>query len=868
VVRFSRVGWLVAVIVTLSWLSPWPDAARPDERPEALRNPTDLHNDALGDPLPPRALARLGTQRLRLPLPVESFACSADGKVICASNSLGRARLWDAATGKELPFRLPQETATLVALFPDGKTVATARPSHRPYGDLSFWDLATGKESILPLSDDDRIMPRAIAVSPDSKSFALGGEQGLLVFNADDYSLRFRLPQLKYVSAILFSPDSKRLATGYGGAGLIHLWDTVKGTEVGRFELPLKDHQHMYSWAFSSDSKRLVTGSADKLIRFWDLGKKQEVGHLECEGYRLAYSPDGKSLATYDGSPRSVVQLWDIARAKEVRTIPTPVGGIDGLVFSPDGKTLLIGGGAHNLYLCDVATGQEVMPRPGHQHGVLSITFSPDGKTLASRGGDGTVRLWDVTSRKELRQLSIGTGSFYLGSFNATRPEQGNRSVAFSPDGTRVAALGAPFGDEWEGRAFVWEVQSGRKVGEFRELKVPGLNRIVCYDLEFSPDGEVLAVYSPVGVRLWSLSSKEQRRLLPGSGRGLFEFSPDGRSLALFVPLEGLHLWDWHTGDLLRSFNDRDIGRNGLAFSPGGHLLASPGGGYEAGSYVPLLRLWETASGLDAGLLKGVGGSDGTWSVAFSLDGRLVATGQQDSTIRLWDVVHGKELAKLEGHEGPVRTVAFSPDGKTLASGSEDTTILLWDISGYRPNLPDAPDAKQLPPLWDALKGGDKQVAPYQAVWLLAGGRDKTVAFVGEQLRPAADPDPKRVRQLIADLDDANFDKREAAAADLARLGPLAEAAMRAALKDPPSAEVRRTLNALLEKLRAGPSSADDLRQMRAVLVLDLIGTPDARDLLAKLAGGAPGARLTHDAKLALERLKHRPATSDAPANK
>ena len=108
-----------------------------------------------------------------------------------------------------------------------------------------------------------------------------------------------------------------------------------------------------------------------------------------------------------------------------------------------------------------------------------------------------------------------------------------------------------------------------------------------------------------------------------------------------------------------------------VAFSPDGRTLAT-------GSWDKTARLWEVATGKEIAVLRGH--EDAVSSVAFSPDGRTLATGSADKTARLWEVATGKEIAVLRGHEDAVSSVAFSPDGRTLATGSADNTARLWPV--------------------------------------------------------------------------------------------------------------------------------------------------------------------------------------------
>ena len=157
--------------------------------------------------------------------------------------------------------------------------------------------------------------------------------------------------------------------------------------------------------------------------------------------------------------------------------------------------------------------------------------------------------------------------------------------------------------------------------------------------------------------------------------------------------------------------------------------------------------------------------------------------------------------------------------------------------------------------LWEDLASRDAAKG-YRAIWALVGTGDRAVQFLkGRLLTAAVEPN---IRKLIEELDDKRFAVREAASRELRKLGPAAGPALREALQKPPSAEVRRRVSALLAQLSDVTPlavSGEELRDIRAIQVLEYIGTNEARAVLRSLAGGTQGARTTEDARAALQRL-------------
>jgi hypothetical protein len=296
-------------------------------------------------------------------------------------------------------------------------------------------------------------------------------------------------------------------------------------------------------------------------------------------------------------------------------------------------------------------------------------------------------------------------------------------------------------------------------------------------------------------------------------------FSPDGRILATGGIDRTVCLWETASQRLITQLAKHDRSVAALAFSPDGRMLASGDGG-------PVSRFWPANAG---------------------------------QKIHLWEIASGRELTQLSGHDSDVTSLAFSLDGKRLLSGLSNGTVLVWDIAARA--LSAAPAAVELEPkeldaLWSDLASDDGRKA-FAAVWRLA--RSPTaIAFLRTRVQPAAGANPKQLARWIADLDSVAFADRERATRELERQAEVAEPLLRKALAGDPSPEVRRRIGALLGKLERPVTSADMLRSIRAVEVLEHAATEEARQLLEKLGAGAADARLTREAKVALERLRSR----------
>jgi hypothetical protein len=374
-----------------------------------------------------------------------------------------------------------------------------------------------------------------------------------------------------------------------------------------------------------------------------------------------------------------------------------------------------------------------------------------------------------------------------------------------------------------------------------------------------------------------------------GAGPGLgLAFSPDGKTVA--TPVAGtngdpstLNLWDVASGREARRIElPAQPGILGFVFAPDGRTLATENMDWT-------VTLWEVASGKQRVRLgqpiaarrqasaydyvvidfNGAASSSAapvtSVAIAFAPNGRTLAARGPDHSVRVWDVASGKAIGQMEGHNGTVLAVAPSADGKMLASGSSDTTILVWDFTRMRPApRPQAAllPAKQVESLWADLAGADAARA-YRSIERLVTALGQVVPLLRERLRPAEPVEAGKLEQWLADLGSDSFRRRQQATAALEKQGELAMPALSKLLAEQLPLETRRRVEQLLDKMTRRPLTAEQLRLVRAVEVLEQLDTALARQVLTTLARGAVGALATREAQAALDRLKRR---SSAPA--
>jgi hypothetical protein len=275
------------------------------------------------------------------------------------------------------------------------------------------------------------------------------------------------------------------------------------------------------------------------------------------------------------------------------------------------------------------------------------------------------------------------------------------------------------------------------------------------------------------------------------------------------------------------------------------------------------VQVWEVATGY---LILEYERSNVFLATVFTGDGNVLALaahvkgGWFYDEAELWDVFAGKRLGQFRVPGQPFTDLALSESGAILAAAQADKTALTWSLRGLgEATRPEKLDTRDLETLWRQLAEADAGRA-YQAVRKLSRAPTAAIPLLRGRLQPAT---PGKVPALIADLDAKRFVTRQAAAKELARLGMSAESALQAALRTNVSLEVRRRIEGLLENLEAVPLPAEEVRSLRAVQVLEMVGTPDAVQVLKRLARGAADALLTREAQASVQRLARKPAATN-----
>jgi len=477
-----------------------------------------------------------------------------------------------------------------------------------------------------------------------------------------------------HVHSLTLSPNGKYLATGHAD-GEVRWWHLADGKLLFRASAHTST---VWSVSFSWDGKILASSSFDSSICLWDVDKQQLRQILRGHDgwiWSVAFSPQGNLLAS--GSSDCTIKLWDITTGNCIHALKGHTEIVQAVTFSPDGKTLASGSVDQTVRLWNVDNGQVCQILRGHIHQISSIAFSNDGKTLVSCEGQA-IKLWDVK-----------TGACYQ---TITKQLKLVWSIAMCPLSAASEQESLLVGGD-ASVLKLWELKTGKC-----QQTLSGFTGQV-WSVALDSTGQFLAASDKQTVKIWQIQGRQEaegRRQKTGGRRqesegrsqeseptpnpsqegnkreetgGIALDSAAVESVEFSTDSQSLRIKEIQT---LNSYTNSIWS---VAFSFDGKTLAS-------GNADHTVSLWNVDSRRCINTVHHH--HKPVHSLAFSQDGNILATAGEDKAIWVWEQPKGKICSTLLGHTDCIWSVAFSPKGDLIASGSADQTIRLWQVKDHR----------------------------------------------------------------------------------------------------------------------------------------------------------------------------------------
>ncbi len=785
------------------------------------------------------------------------IALSPDGRIVAAlfeKNGVGKLCLRDAKSGKLIRnLKHAPHWPDWIEFSPNGKWLAGVGDDR-----CQVWEVASGKEHLR--FQIKKLDCRVLAFSPDSRFLAFADDAKIQIRNlSEGMLLRTLKGHQRPVTALRFDHTGEKLFSASHPGDLTKYpfleWQTPAMNDARFLTHSVKSGKIQKSITLPGTvlkSPRLISPDGQYLV--------SQEGFLDVGLYRLsktispvtlpshfvqgiAFPPDGKSILFAHLSGK--VGLRALPKMKLLRSLDR-AHGLTAFSFSTDGKRMvgLARNDSDTFCLWNLENGKMLTQQSGHGESVTGLHWLADNRTILSSGQDGTTRFWDVKRQKQLSRVE--TGSLW--------------NVQLSAD--RKLLIGVTR----LGKVYARQMVDG-KVKESFEGSAAGLGPDSISDLRFTPDARGVTFATPQTIRRWT--PDKPSKALCGLPIGVAKISvrlPDQQTALVgntgWPSRSGtfsngeLILWDLKKVDAIAKSPLEGWQPQHLKLSPDGEIFLllvelphSSSNTLEVGERVSFSRIFRTES------------QRRVKDAIFSQDSMLLflvlqaqhhrsLTPDPTDVIEVWHIAAREKVTTVRGHRGCIQTMALSPDGRSLAVGGADGTITIHDISPIKwsPKKLRQWSKAELTQRWKLLANPQASLA-YEAMGDLLHSPRQTLELIRRNCKPAPRLTDAEIAKIVARLNSSAFRKRQTAFETLIELGAQAEPVLRRTLKQKPTLELRRRIKLLLSKLNRFWLTPRQLQISRAIRVLKMLNTKEARKLRQEIAKGDPKAFQTREAK-------------------